>query len=129
MYPYPGKTEIDIVLADVTSVTMATASPEIKNAKFYKDDEAPLLWYFTQCSIADQREILVKIILPHACNVLGRKIVRILWIPKSGIPANQVFERDILEVADGYQKAKTFAQNNRIVIKMAAPRTRCRHTS
>ncbi len=59
-YPYPSKTEVDIVLADITSVTMATASPEIKNAKFYKDSEAPLLWYFTQCSIADQRDILVK---------------------------------------------------------------------
>ena len=76
VYPYPNETEIDIVLADITAVTMATASPEIKNSKFYKDAEAPLLWYFTQCSIADQREILVKIILPHACNVLGRKVVR-----------------------------------------------------
>jgi len=83
MYPYPNETEIDMVLADITAVTMATASPEIKNSKFYKDAEAPLLWYFTQCSIADQREILVNIILPHAYNVLGRKIVRILWIPKS----------------------------------------------
>jgi len=42
VYPYPSKTEIDIVLADITAVTMATASPEIKNAKFYKDSEAPL---------------------------------------------------------------------------------------
>jgi len=119
VYPYPSKTEVDIVLADITSVTMATASPEIKNTKFYKDDEAPLLWYFTQCSVSDQRDILVKIILPHAYNTLGMRTVRILWIPKSGIPATQVFERDILEVADGYQKAKTFAQNHGIIVEMA----------
>jgi len=118
VFPYPSETEIDIVLADLTSITMATASPEKNNAKFYKDEEAPLLWYFTQCSIADQGEILLKTILPHAYNELGMKTVRVLWIPKSGIPSTQVFERDIIEVADIYQKVKIFAQNHGIVIKM-----------
>ena len=119
VYPYPNKTEIDIVLADITAVTMATASPDIKHDKFYKDTEAPLMWYFTQCSVAEQRDVLVEIILPYAYKMLGMKRVRVLWIPKSGIPANQNFERDILEVADGYQKAKIFAQNSGIVIEMA----------
>jgi hypothetical protein len=75
IYPYPSKTEVDIVLADITSVTMATASPEIKNAKFYEDSEAPLLWYFTQCSIADQRDILVNTILRRTIfqHQAGRK--------------------------------------------------------
>jgi hypothetical protein len=98
---------------------MATASPDIKHDKFYKDPEAPLMWYFTQCSVAEQRDILVDIILPHAYKTLGMRHVRVLWIPKSGIPATQIFKRDILEVADGYQKAKIFAQNSGIVIEMA----------
>jgi len=119
VYPYPSKSlEIDIVLADITAVTMATASPEKNNDKFYKDSEVPLLWYFTQCSVAEQRDILVNVILPHT-KTLGMRTVRILWIPKSGIPATQVFERDVMEVADGYQKAKTFAQETGVVIEMA----------
>jgi len=35
VFPYPRATEINIVLANLTSVTMATASPEINNIKFY----------------------------------------------------------------------------------------------
>jgi len=120
VYPYTSKTsEIDIILADITAVTMATASPDKNNVKFYKDSEAPLLWYYTQCSIAEQRDVIVNVILPHAYKTLGMRHIRILWIPKSGVPATQVFERDVLEVADGYQKAKTFAQDHGIVIEMA----------
>jgi len=119
VYPYPSKSlEIDIVLADITAVTMATASPEKNNDKFHKHSEVPLLWYFTHCSVAEQQDILVKVFLPHT-KTLGMRHVRVLWFPKSGIPAMQVFEKDVMEVADGYQKAKTFAQETGVVIEMA----------
>jgi len=121
--PYPRKSECYIVLADIAAVTMAAATQEIKNVKFLRDQDVPIIWYYTQCSIADQGAILEKVVLPHAHKELEIKTVRVLWIPKSGIVAHQIFERDILEVAHTYQAAKEYAEKNGIVVEMGFGRS------
>jgi len=105
--PYPHKTEINVVLMDITSITMATSTPERNNPNFYRDQDVPILWYATQCTIADQGKILLNTILPHAYAEMNMKSIQIVWIPKSGVVGLQEFNRDVIEVADCVQKSKT----------------------
>ena len=43
MSPYPRKSEIYIVLADLAAVTMAMATPEINHMKFLRNQDVPIL--------------------------------------------------------------------------------------
>jgi len=96
---------------------MSTA--ERNNPNFYKDRDMPILWYATQCTIADQGKILLNIILPHVYAEMKMKSIRIVWIPKSGVVGLQEFNNDVMEVADCVQKSKTFAENHGIQLELA----------
>jgi len=102
VHPYPRKTEINIVLMDASSITMATSAAERTNLNYYKDQDVPILWYVTQCTILDQGKLLVNNILPQAYND-GMRSIRIVWIPKSGVVGLQEYNVDVIEVADQIQ--------------------------
>jgi len=119
VYPYPRKTEVNIVLADLSAIPMATATPERNNPNFYTDQDVPILWYATQCTVADQGKVLLDVIIPHAYGEMNKRTLRIIWIPKSGVVGQQEFDRDVMEVADSIQKAKIFAENHGVQVEIA----------
>jgi len=98
---------------------MATATPEKNNPNFYTDQCVPILWYVTQCTIADQGKVLLDMIIPHAHDEMSKTTLRIIWIPKSGVVGQQEFERDVMEVADSIQKAKIYGENHGVKVEIA----------
>ena len=52
-------------------------------------------------SVAQQAELLRTVVLPDVHEVLDKSIVKVFWVPRSGILSLQHYERDTLEVADG----------------------------
>jgi len=118
VYPYPKKEIVRLVIADISGKAMGKADHERNNTQYLTDRQVPLVWYFTQSTVAGQGEIIRGILEDHTCHNPELKKVEILWIPKSGVPGLMNIRRDILEVSDTIQRCKEYGLKYSITVEI-----------
>jgi len=117
LFPYPKKDSINIVVSDMVAISLATAEPEI-NANFKTDAQCPIVWHFTQTSIANQGKWLVQIIKEWS-EFDKPENIRIIWIPIHRTGSITNYATDIFEVADTMIKVKDVGKKYGISVRTA----------
>jgi len=123
-YPYPVKKGVvNLVIGDTVIAPLACAQQEQTRSRYYSNAQVPILWYMTSNSIAAQGQILLDVALKHAAEELDGKLVKVIWIPLSGIISDIQFNRDVLEILDTTQKAKEYGREMNISIELCLAKT------
>jgi len=107
---YPSKsTKVNIVICDKKGISLATAEAERSKIHYLKDAQVPVVWYFTSATIAGQGDLMQKIVIDQIHKNANLTVIKVIWIPCSGIPGLMKLPRDIYEVVDSIEKCKEAA--------------------
>jgi len=117
IFPYPSRDVINMVFTDIDGIAMATAQPE-KNNDYILDDDVPIVWYFTDTRISNQRTIIMDAIA-EVQEMMGDIKINIIWQPMNGKRFETFYKRDGTEVADTLMKIKKVSYTSKSPVRVA----------
>jgi len=116
-FPYTSKEVVNLVVTDIDGIAMATAQPE-KNNDNITDDDVPILWYFTDTRICNQRQIILDAIT-EIQESMGDVKINIIWQPINGKKFETFYKRDVTKVADTLMKIKKVSYTSKNPVRIA----------
>jgi len=117
IFPYPSRDAINLVFTDIDGIAMATAQPE-KNNDYILDEDEPIVWYFTDTRISNQRTIILDAIT-EIQEMMGDIKINIIWQPMNGKRFETFYKRDGTEVADTLMKIKKVSYTSKSPVRVA----------
>jgi len=111
------KQTVYIVVGDSVISPLAYADPE-ETKPYLTDAQVPIIWYMTSNTITEQGRILRNVALKEAVEISGGKLIKIFWIPSSGIPSEILYVKETLEIVDTIQKAKEYARSQNVTVQI-----------
>ena len=90
---------IYMFVGDYKALAMAVADHE-RSRPYLTSNTAPILWYLTRGTVAEQARTVVREVIPHSHLWLGHTNIHLLWMPSHNTPQRTNFRVDTLEILD-----------------------------